>query len=68
MAISNWTRIAIKKKANELLLKSFEFAKIQNLTWVTQMETTLSELGMMESVIKRNDNGMKCMEAIWHIK
>lgn len=31
MAISNWTRIATKKKANELLIKSYDFAKTQNL-------------------------------------
>ena len=55
MAVTNWSRIAIKNKANELVMKSYEFAKLQNLIWATQIKNTLSEIGMMESFINSDD-------------
>ena len=55
MAIKNWSRIAIQKKANELVIKSYGFAEIQNLTWVTQIKNTLSEIRMRESFINSDD-------------
>ena len=49
MAIKNWERISLQKKANNLVLKSYEFAIEENLNWPNLIQNKLAEIGMMQS-------------------
>ena len=49
MAIKNWKRISLKKEANSLVIKSYEFALKEKLNWPSLTKNNLSEIGMMQS-------------------
>ena len=49
MAIKNWERISLKKTANKLVMKSYEFAIEENLNWPHLIQNKLTEIGMMQS-------------------
>lgn len=51
MAFKNWERICLQKKANNLVLKSYEFAIEENLNWPKLIQNTLAEIGMMQSFV-----------------
>ena len=46
-AIKNWERIFEEDCKNEILMKSYEFALNQNLTWPNAVKSNLSEIGML---------------------
>ena len=54
-AIKNWVRIACDVRANDLVVKSYNFGLSEKLKWPEYIETNLSQIGMMESFLnKRN--------------
>ena len=55
-AIKNWVRIVNKVKCNEYVIKSYENAILKNLTWSTRIENTLSEIGMREHFMVRDND------------
>ena len=48
MAIKNWERLGIQRKANSLVLKSYVFSITENLNWPTAIRNQLAEIGMMQ--------------------
>ena len=53
MSIKNWLRITNHNKANEIITKSYDHALAQNMSWPIEIKSALSNIGMMESFIKR---------------
>ena len=49
IAIKNWERINILKKANILVTKSYEIALQEDLKWPNLVRNKLAEIGMMQS-------------------
>ena len=49
MPIKNWERISLKKNANKLVVKSYEFAIEENLNWPYLIQNKLKEIGMVNS-------------------
>ena len=49
MAIKNRERISLKKPANKLVVKSYEFAIEENLNWPYLIQNMLTEIGIMNS-------------------
>ena len=60
--IKNWERIAIQKKANELVTQCYDHGLLENHPWPYNIRAKLTEIGMMESFMDNNDDG------ITHIK
>ena len=54
-ATKNWVRIACDKKANELVTKSYNFGFLEKLTWPYQIETKISQIGMMEAFVNKQN-------------
>ena len=54
-AIKNWVRIACDKKANKLVSKSYNFGLFEKLKWPSQVETNLAQIGMMESLMNKQN-------------
>ena len=57
MAIKNWERISLKKNANKLVVKSYEFAIEGNLNWPYLIQNKLTEIGMMNSLKEGREIG-----------
>ena len=53
-SIKNWVRIVTKTKCNDNVIKSYENAILENLTWSTRIEKTLSEIGMREQFMVKD--------------
>ena len=53
-AIKNWNRIAKLKQANRLMALSYTNSISEQLSWPTQCELNLSQIGMMEVWINNN--------------
>ena len=51
ISIKNWLRVANHNKANEIIMKSYDHALAQNLSWPIEKKSALSNIGMMESFI-----------------
>ena len=69
MAIKNWERICLKKNANNLVIKSYEFAIEENLNWPLLIKNKLAEIGMMQSFEGDNNTDKKAflrMSDIFH--
>ena len=45
----NWEQIYLKKNANNLVIKSYEFAIEENLNWPPLIKNKLAEIDMMQS-------------------
>ena len=50
-AIKNWERIALLRKANALVSRSYDTSISQNHIWASRVETILSEIGMLDSFL-----------------
>ena len=56
------------QQADELVIKSYTFALIKNLKWPYQVEITLSQIGMMDSIItKENNSHIKVFQRLYDI-
>ena len=69
MAIKNWKRISLKKNANKLVVKSYEFAMEENLNWPYLIQNKLTEIGMMNSFKEGREIHVKAysrMRGIFH--
>ncbi len=67
-AIKNWIRIVRNEKANELVIKSYNLALTEKLKWPSQIEINLSQIGMMEFFItKENDSHIKVFQRLYDI-
>ena len=55
-AIKNWTRIANKTKCNDLVIKSYENATQNSLSWPSKIEGLISEMGMRDLFLKRDQD------------
>ena len=62
-AIKNWERIAVQRKANELVTKGYDTGVFQNHAWPTRIRIKLSEIGMMESFQDNCEGRMTHMKA-----
>ena len=58
-SIKNWVRIVTKTKCNGNVLKSHENAVSKNLTWITRLESTLSQIGMRELFLVKDQETHK---------
>ena len=64
-SIKNWVRIVTKTKCNDNVIKSYENAILENLTWSTRIEKTLSEIGMREQfMVKDKDTHSKAFQRL----
>ena len=62
-SISNWARIVTKTKCNDNVIKSYETAVSEKLSWATRIENTLSSIGMREQfMVKDNSTPLKAFE------
>ena len=52
-AIKNWVRITCEKRANKLVTMSYNFGLLEKLKWPSQIESNLSQIGMMEYFINK---------------
>ena len=67
-SIKNWVRIVTKTKCNENLIQSYANATAKNLTWAARIETTLSEIGMREQfLMKDNSTHLKALQRLQDI-
>ena len=48
MAIKNWERISLKNKANNLVIKSYTFAREENLNWADMIKNKLAETDIIQ--------------------
>ena len=62
-AIKNWERIAVQRKANELVTKAYDTGVLQNHAWPIGIRTKLSEIGMLESFQGNSEGEMTHMKA-----
>jgi hypothetical protein len=53
-AIKNWVRIVNNIKCNDMVIKSHENAVMKTLTWPTNIENRISEIGMRELFLGRD--------------
>ena len=54
-ANKNWVRIVTNVKCNEMVIKSYENALFHKLTWPTRIESKLSEIGMMNLFLTKDN-------------
>ena len=69
MTIKNWERISSGKKANTLVLKSYEFAIKEHLSWPLLVKNKLAEIGMLQSFEgdrNTNEKAFSRMKDIFH--
>ena len=55
-AFKNWYRIARLKKANTLVVSSYENAIAQNLSWPKNIEGNLSQIGMLDVFLSNGED------------
>ena len=64
-AIKNWVRINWDVKANELVVKSYNFGMSKKLKWPEHIETNLSQIGMKETFLnKQNISHIKVFQRL----
>ena len=54
-ATKNWVRMACEIRANKLVTTSCNFGLLEKLKWPSQVESNLSQIGMMESFINKQN-------------
>ena len=54
-ANKNWVRIVTNVKCNEMVRKSYENAVLHKLTWPTRIESNLSEIGMRNLFLTKDN-------------
>ena len=67
-AIKNWARIALQRKANDLVIKCYDNCISQNHTWPSRVRTTLSEIGMFDTFLDRGTSGTIHLKAFQRLK
>ena len=53
--IKNWERIAIRQKANPLLLTSYKWALKNNVGWANSVKSYLSQTGLMNIFVNKDE-------------
>ena len=55
-AIKNWVRIVNNTRCNNLIIRSHENSISENLTWPEMVENTISQIGLREMFLTKNNN------------
>ena len=53
-ALKNWGRITNNVKCSQLVISSYENAVTNNLTWPKRIESTLSQIGMLDKFLNKD--------------
>ena len=67
-AIKNWARIALQRKANDLVIKCYDNSIPQNHTWPSRARMTLSEIGMLDTFLGHGTPGTIHVKAFQRLK
>ena len=67
-ATKNWVRIACDENANELVTKSLKFGVLKGLKWPSQVESTLSQVGLGDLFLnKQNISHLEIFQRLYDI-
>ena len=55
-AIKNWVRIVTKTNCNKNVINSYDTSVLENLTWSSNIEKTLSEIGLREQFLSNDES------------